>query len=278
MIELKNVTFSYTKHSRLFDDLSLNFESGKIYGLLGKNGTGKSTLIKIMAGLLHPSSGVCVANDENVFRRLPSVMQEIFVVPEEFHLPSIKMDRYVAINAPFYPNFDMNQFKLFRKEFELPDNRQLNTLSFGQKKKFLLAFGLSTNARLLFLDEPTNGLDIPSKSQLRKAIAMALNEEGSIVISTHQARDLESLIDTILIIENGKIVFNYGYDAITGKLSFEKSLTLNSDEEILYKEESLGGYKLVKKAKSTNETILDLELLFNAVISNPQIINEHFKN
>lgn len=278
MIQLKNVSFGYNSKAGLFNDLSLDFESGKIYGLLGKNGTGKTTMIKLLTGLLHPKSGSCLADGANVFNRIPSVMNNIFIVPEEFYVPSIKMEDYVKINSPFYPRFSMEQYQTFRKEFELPANKRLNTLSYGQKKKFMLAFGLATNVKLLFLDEPTNGLDIPSKSQLRKTIALALHEDRSIVISTHQARDLDSLIDTILIIEDGKIVFNYGYDDITGKLSFEKALTIEDENEIIYKEESLGGYKVVRKAKSAHESLLDLELLFNAVVSNHSEINNHFKN
>jgi ABC-2 type transport system ATP-binding protein len=278
MIQVQNVNFGYTKRSNLFKDLTLGFEPGKIYGLLGKNGTGKTTLIKLMAGLLEPRSGECVAEGKNVFRRLPSVMKDIFVIPEEYYLPAITMEQYVKINAPFYPKYNLEQYNKFVKEFELPANKKLNTLSYGQKKKFLLSFGLASNVRLLFLDEPTNGLDIPSKSQLRKIIAMALNDEMSIVISTHQARDLETLIDSILIIEDGEIVFNRDYNLITEKLSFEKMLTIDDESGILYKEDGIGGYRVVRKSTNKNETHLDLELLFNAVIAKHAEINEHFKN
>ena len=278
MIQLQNISFGYTKSKQLFRDLSLEFEPGKIYGLLGKNGTGKTTLIKIMAGLLQTNKGKCIADEQNVFDRAPSFLQNIFIVPEEFQLPSINMKEYVAINAPFYKYYSTEQFFEYAREFELPENKKLNKLSYGQKKKFLLSFGLATNARILFLDEPTNGLDIPSKSQLRKLIAKALTENRSIVISTHQARDLESLIDTILIIEDGNIVFNYEYNSITEKLSFEKALSLDNIDNVIYKEETLGGFKLVRMSDHDNNTLLDLELLFNAVIANHQQINAHFKN
>ena len=278
MIQLQNLSFGYTKGQHLFSEMNLGFEPGKIYGLLGKNGTGKTTLIKIMGGLLHPQSGKCLADGKNVFHRLPSILQEIFVIPEEYNLPAITMEQYIKINAPFYTKFNHEQYNEFVEEFELPANKKLHTLSYGQKKKFLLSFGLSTNVRMLFLDEPTNGLDIPSKSQLRKTIAMALNDDMSIIISTHQARDLESLIDTILIIEDGKIVFNQGYNSITDKLSFEKLLTLEEENGILYKEEGIGGYRVVRKTDNGGETLLDLELLFNAVIANYTEINELFKN
>lgn len=278
MIQLENIDFGYNSRSGLFKNLTLSFDSGRVYGLLGKNGTGKTTMIKLMTGLLKPKSGSCLADGTDVFKRTPSVMNNIFIVPEEFHVPSIKMEDFVNVNAPFYPRFSYEQYYKFREEFELPVNKKLNTLSYGQKKKFMLAFGLATNVKLLFLDEPTNGLDIPSKSQLRKTIASALHEDRSIVISTHQARDLESLIDTIVIVEDGQIVFNHGYEDITGKLSFEKTITIENDKEILYKEETLGGYKVVRRAKEAHESLLDLELLFNAVVSNYKEIDGHFKN
>lgn len=278
MIQLQNIRFGYKKKQILFNDLTLDFEPGKIYGLLGKNGTGKTTLIKIMAGLLQPNLGICTSSGTDVFKRTPSTLDNIFVVPEEFSLPSITMKQYVNINAPFYSNFNLEQFDTYSREFELPNNKKLNTLSFGQKKKFLLSFGLATNARLMFLDEPTNGLDIPSKSQLRKIVAKALTEERSIVISTHQARDLESLIDTILIIEDGKIIFNHDYNAVSDQLSFEKTVALEDLDNVIYSEETLGGYKVVRKSEEDTGTLLDLELLFNAVIANKASINQHFKN
>lgn len=277
-MQLKNVSFGYNTKAGLFKDLSLNLESGRIYGLLGKNGTGKTTMIKLMAGLLKPKAGVCIAKNTTVFKRIPKVLADIFIVPEEFFLPAIKMKEYVKINSPFYPKFSMEQLQSFIKAFELPSDKSLNKLSFGQKKKFMLAFGLATNVKLLFLDEPTNGLDIPSKSQLRKTVASALHEDRSIVISTHQARDLDSLIDTIIILEDGEIVFNYGYNEIAGKLSFGKTITLDSEPEIIYKEETLGGFKVVRKAKEAHESLIDLELLFNAVVNNHSEINQHFKN
>ena len=278
MIQLQHISFGYKKKQLLFDDLNLTFDSGKIYGLLGKNGTGKTTLIKIMAGLLQPGTGICTSNNEDVFKRLPSELNQLFVVPEEFSLPAITMNQYIGINASFYTNFNTAQFNRYAQEFELPDNKKLNTLSFGQKKKFLLAFGLATNTRILFLDEPTNGLDIPSKSQLRKIIAQSLTEERSIVISTHQARDLESLIDTILIIEDGQIIFNHEYNRVSETLAFEKAAAIDELTDVIYSEETLGGYKVVRSTEKDSGTLLDLELLFNAVIANKSDINQHFKN
>lgn len=276
MVHLENVTFTYSKHFKLFDNVNLKIKSGNIYGLLGKNGTGKSTLLKLMTGVLMPHSGSCQVFNEDATRRIPSVLSEFFIVPEEFLLPSVRMMCFVKMNASLYPKFSHDDFSNYLREFELTGNKRLNTLSFGQKKKFLLAFGLATNVKLLFLDEPTNGLDIPSKSQFRKIVSRALTEERSIVISTHQARDLESLIDTVIILDEGKVILNAPCSSITQKLEFGKVRNLDDVEEVLYKEDGIGGYKVVSAAVENDESDLDLELFFNAVISKRDTITKYF--
>ena len=276
MVNVENVTFAYTKHYNLFDNISLQLEPGNIYGLLGKNGTGKTTLFKLMTGVLMPQQGSCQVFNKDATKRIPSALSEYFIIPEEFLLPSIKMNDFVKINAPLYPKFSHEDFNEYLQEFEMSGNKRLQTLSFGQKKKFLLAFGLATNVKLLFLDEPTNGLDIPSKSQFRKTVAKALSDEKSIIISTHQARDLESLIDTIIILEDGKVIFKAPCSTVTQNLSFGKARNIEETEELVYKEDTVGGYKVMTKAGDEDETDLDLELFFNAVVNERQKVIDSF--
>ncbi len=278
MIQINDVTFGYSKYYKLFNQLNLELEPGNIYGLLGKNGTGKTTLIKLMTGLLMPHEGHCKVFNVDAGKRFPSVMANYFIVPEEFMLPSIKMDDYIRINSPFYPKFSATEYSMYLKDFELEGNKNLNTLSYGQKKKFLLAFGLATNVKLLFLDEPTNGLDIPSKSQFRKTVARSLNDEKSIIISTHQARDLESLIDSVIILESGKIIINSPCSLVTQKLAFGKVKSLDETNDFIYSEDALGGYKIVTKSNGKDESELDLELFFNAVISHVDDVTMLFNN
>ncbi|MBN2485428.1 MAG: ABC transporter ATP-binding protein [Bacteroidales bacterium] len=278
MINLENLVFGYSRHYRLFDNLSLQLGAGNIYGLLGKNGTGKTTLIKLMSGLLYPQGGTCSLFGNNASKRYPTDLSDLFIVPEEFALPSVKMDEFVKMNSPFYPKFSETGFRAYLSDFEVEGNKKLHTLSFGQKKKFLLSFALATNTKLLLLDEPTNGLDIPSKSQFRKTVARSLTDEKSILISTHQARDLESLIDNIIILDNGKILFNQPGSMATQKLFFGKTKHLDNSAQILYKEETLGGYKFVMPATGQEESVLDLELFFNAIVGNPGAIAPYFNN
>ena len=227
MIQIKNLSFGYKRKSYLFDDLSLHIPMGNIYGLLGRNGAGKTTLLKQMVGLLFPSKGECLIFDKPSQERLPEVLSEIYFIPEEFQLPSITMNAFTKMHAPFYPKFDHELLTNYLNEFEINTNAKLTSLSYGQKKKFLIAFGLATKTKILILDEPTNGLDIPSKSQFRRIIASSMDEKRSIVISTHQVRDLASLIDHIIILESGKVVFNQNTLEISSKLSFVQTKELD---------------------------------------------------
>lgn len=277
MIEIKQLQFSYSKGKKLFDNLDLSIHSGSIYGLLGKNGAGKTTLLRQLCGMLFPDSGICKVSGLDAAERSAQMLQDIYIVPEEFQLPEIGLKLYTRINSVFYPSFNHEQLSEYLKEFEIPENDKLSKLSYGQKKKFLIAFGLATNARLLIFDEPTNGLDIPSKSQFRKIIASCLDENRIFIISTHQVRDLENLIDTIVILEQGKIIFNRNVSDISVKLAFEHNLNGYSGEDILYSEEITGQRAGIVRNASGMETKVDLELLFNGVIKDSETINANFK-
>src|SRR6186713_469867 len=189
MISIQNLSFSYRKNKPLFEGLNLQLEAGHIYGLLGKNGAGKSSLLKQMAGLLFPQAGACKVMGYEARYRQPGFLSNLFMVPEEFYLPQVSIKSYLKTYAPFYPDFDNKAFNTYLTEFQIPLDQRLTEMSYGQKKKVLISFALAANTKVLIMDEPTNGLDIPSKSQFRKVIAAAVSDEKCIVISTHQVRD-----------------------------------------------------------------------------------------
>ena len=193
MISIDNLSFAYKKKP-VFDGLNLEFKAGHVYGLLGRNGTGKTSLLRNIAGLLFPKKGSITVNGCTPSKRLPIFLEDVFMVPEEFYLPDIPIATYIKNYAPFYPRFDNDKFNKYISVFEIPADSTLQNMSYGQKKKVLLAFAVATNARVLLMDEPTNGLDIMSKSQFRKILAEALDEERCIIISTHQVKDLENLL------------------------------------------------------------------------------------
>ncbi len=277
MVQIDNLHFGYTRKRPLFTNLDLQLLPGNIYGLLGMNGAGKTTLLKLIAGLVFPWEGQCKVNGFESRKRVPECLADICLIPEEYHLPPVRISRYVSLNAPFYERFDHEKLDWLLKEFQLDPEQKINQLSFGQKKKFLLAFGLSTSARVLLMDEPTNGLDIPSKSQFRRVIAASLNEEQSVVISTHQVRDLESLIDPVIIIDEGRIIFQQSLEAISSSLLFETLPEIKENKQPIYYEEALGGYAAIIPNNETKETKMDLELLFNGVVANANGVNKAFQ-
>lgn len=277
MIQIENLSFGYGQKRPLFKELNLSLPSGNIYGLLGKNGAGKSTLLKIISGLLFPTDGTLDVVGFRPKDRYPHFLNEIYLVTEEFHLPSMKIEQYLSLYSPFYPRFNRSLFDEYINEFKLPRDQKLNALSYGQKKNFLLSFGLATDCKLLILDEPTNGLDIPSKSQFRKIVANAIHEDRSFIISTHQVRDMENLIDPIIILDEGKIVFFENYETISKKLSITRQTELPNNNILVYAESYLGAYTVVTENKTMEETSMNLEILFNAVVSNKSKINEIFK-
>jgi ABC-2 type transport system ATP-binding protein len=213
MIEIKNMSFKYANHTGLsfgkkqktpnnrnvFSKLNLTIENDRIYGLLGKNGTGKSTLLYLICGLLRPTAGTVTFDGNETKKRLPDTLRDIFIVPEEFDLPPLSLDEFIKLNAPFYPNFDREVLERCLHDFEMPRFARLDELSMGQKKKVYVSFALAAGTRLLLMDEPTNGLDIPSKSQFRRVVTGAMTDGRTIIISTHQVHDVEQLLDHILI-------------------------------------------------------------------------------
>lgn len=266
MVELDNLGFSWPRAQQpLFDGVTLQLPAGSICGLLGPNGAGKSTLLKLMAGLLFPQQGRCRVLGQDPSRRNPACLADIFLLPEEFALPALTADQYAWRYASFYPRFDHARLHALLQEFELPLTQKLNTLSQGQKKKFLLAFGIATNTRLLIMDEPTNGLDIPSKAQFRRVLLKHWDEQRSFLISTHQVHDFDGLIDAIAIIDKGHILLHETLETLTQR--YVMSLESAPPQDALYFEESLNGYGVVRRNPGHVDSRLDLGLLYGLVTS-----------
>ncbi len=276
MISIRKLEFSYgKKQPPLFHNLDCELQAGSIVGLLGKNGAGKTTLIKLMIGLLFPTGGRVEILDQDPAKRLPSMLENIYFLPEEFNIPSISINNYVKANAGFYPRFDSDLLRRLVSAFELPETKSLQKLSYGQKKKFLISFALSTKCRLLVLDEPTNGLDIPSKSIFRKVVAGSLDDDQLVIISTHQVRDVENLIDRLLMLENGNFILQKDLMDISAKLNFTTASSATG-ESILYSEMVPGGYRIITPSTNGSSSV-DIELLFNAISSGTEKIKEYVR-
>ena len=279
MIHFEKVDFSYSSRVKLLLDLNLRFEPGRIHGLLGKNGEGKSTLLKLIAGLLFPQKGKVEAMGFTPSKRNAEMLREIYFLPEELPHHTLSISRFEQVYAPFYPNFSAELFDACLKEFEIPSKDwKMNKLSYGQKKKIIVAFGLATRTKILLMDEPTNGLDIPSKGQFRRMVASAVDENRCIIISTHQVRDLDSLIDRLVIMDHHEIALNETIETITDHLLFRVQDAERKDVPVVYSEDTLRGVYQVCENINKEDSKLDIELLFNAVCANKKQIQQIFNH
>lgn len=277
MLQVENISFSYGRRKpEVLSDFSFSLEKGRVYGLLGKNGVGKSTLLYLMCGLLTPKHGRVMYHGVDMRRRLPETLRDVFLVPEEFDLPAVSLVQFVELNSPFYPNFSKEDMMTYLHLFEMDWNIHLGGLSMGQKKKVFMSFALATHTSLLLMDEPTNGLDIMAKSQFRKFIASVMSDERTIVISTHQVRDIDNVLDHVVIMNNSRVLLDESIARVTERLAFVESDSPALAEEALYKLPSVQGNSLLLPNREGVETKLNLELLFGAVLANPEKIKELF--
>ena len=264
MLQVENISFSYRRGKKeVLHDFSLSLERGRVYGLLGKNGAGKSTLLYLMSGLLTPKSGKIMYHDTDVRRRLPITLQDMFLVPEEFELPPISL----------VSKEDMVKYLHY---FEMEQDIDLGALSMGQKKKVFMSFALATHTSLLIMDEPTNGLDIPGKSQFRKFIASGMSDDRTIIISTHQVRDIDKILDHVVIMDNSNVLLDASTANICSKFLFVESDDRTLAEAAIYTLPSIQGNFLMLPNTDDEESEINLELLFGAALTDPEKIKGMF--
>jgi ABC-2 type transport system ATP-binding protein len=264
MIQIQDLDFAYKKGYPIFTRLNLTLNPGHIYGLLGKNGAGKSTLLKCISGLAFPKAGKCLINGMNAAKRSVAVLEDLYFLAEEIYVPALTSAQFLNRTAAFYPKFSLTDYYAYLKLLDVDPAAVMDKMSYGQQKKAIIAFGLATNTGILIMDEPTNGLDIPSKVQFRKLIASVLNDERCIIISTHQVRDLDSLIDTVLILDDHRIVLENSVDTLTESLVFGVYPD-TTGLPVLYEEDTMRGKYAILRNTGEKFSKLDLELLFNAV-------------
>lgn len=277
MLEVKNLSFSYGRRKEMvLEDFSLTLQKGAVYGLLGKNGMGKSTLLYLMSGLLRPQKGQVLYKGLEVVKRYPETLQDMFLVPEEVVLPNVKLKQYVKLNASFYPKFSGEVLKACLNDFGMSEDLELGALSMGQKKKVFICFALATNTSLLLMDEPTNGLDIPSKSQFRKMIATNMSDEKAVILSTHQVRDIDSLLDHVLIIDEKQLLLNESVANICDKIYFAEQGANEPADEALYVQPSVLGNHVVLPNTCHEDSNMNLEVLFNAMLAEREKMQQMF--
>lgn len=279
MLEINDITYSYSKRKNpVVKNYSLSILPGTICGLLGRNGAGKSTLLYLITGLLKPQQGSINYNGFSPWNRQVDFLNDVFIVPEEFFLPNVKLSEFVKTMTPFYPKFRMDDLEKHLYTFEMTPDVHLGQLSMGQKKRVFISFALACNTSLLILDEPTNGLDIPGKRLFRKAVLNGMTDDRTIIISTHQVYDVEKIIDHVVITDTDGVLLDSKMFDISNKLKFSFTTDRNRASVALVALDAPGGANIVELSDGNEETEINLETLFELTRQNPEIITRLFPN
>ena len=258
--------------------IDLVIRKGEIHAVMGANGAGKSTLSAVLAGKpdYKVTSGSIIFNGEETSKRLPSTLADIFIVTEEYELPRLTINEYREANKIFYPNFSDEIFDECLKNFGIESNdAPLRTLSMGTQKKVFISFALATQTKLLLMDEPSNGLDIPSKAQFRKAIMLGMNDERTIIVATHQVRDVDAILDNIIIVNDKKVQLDMSVADIEKHLLFGDHTPTEMPSDTIFAQPSARGNYTISPNDGTKDS--SIELLFNALIETPEKIKALLK-
>ena len=273
MITTKNLTFGYSSKRNVLKSITLELGEGHIHGLLGCNGIGKTTLLKIICGIMRPTEGEVLVDGIVPSTRKPQLFSELMIIPEEFSLPNISLECYAKVTSPLYPRFDMGQMRGYCQELGVDVSERLHSMSMGQRKKAYIAFALACNVKMLIMDEPTNGLDIPSKSVFRRLLAGYVDDSRMVLISTHQVADVEQLLDNIVILDGEGVALNATTAEICRRLKFGRAA---EGDSVIYSERTIAGDMAVMESDGEDDTQLNIELLFNATSANRAAIVKLF--
>jgi ABC-2 type transport system ATP-binding protein len=274
MIKIENLGFSYGDNVVL-KNITMTLEEGRIYGLLGENGVGKTTLLTLLCGLKQPKAGEITIDGHTPYKREPSFLSDQYYLSDEVSAINMRAEEYAKSYGKFWDKFDMGKFLEIMEIFENDASQKMNRMSFGQLKKTYISFALACNCRYIFMDEPTNGLDIPSKAQFRKAVTKYTSEDSTLLISTHQVRDLENIIDPIIILDRQDVLLNASIREIAEKLTFDYSNERNPNA--LYSEMTPGGCVQVYPNTGSEESKVNIEALFNTVHLHKELIKGMFR-
>lgn len=273
MVSINDLGFSYG-NKLVLKNITMTLEEGRIYGLLGENGVGKTTLLSILCGLKKPSAGSVLTDGRKPFDREPALLTEQYYLSDDNAPVHMKAVEYAKNYGKFWEKFEISKFLELMEIFETDPHQMMDRMSTGQLKKTYICFALACNTRYLYMDEPTNGLDIPSKAQFRKALAKYTREDSVVLISTHQVRDLENIIDPIIILDRQDVLLNATLQEISEKLYFDYSSEVK--EGALYSELIPGGCIQVSNNTTGQESKVSIEALFNTAHKHKELIKNVF--
>ena len=214
LLEIKNLYKNYGE-KQVLNNITLTVPRGKIIGLLGKNGTGKTTLIKLINGLLTPTEGEIIFEGEKIG---PQSKLNIAYLPERTYLDkSMTINETLKFFKEFYSNFNIDKAKDLLKKLDLDENQKIIKMSKGMQEKVQLVLVMSRKADLYILDEPLGGVDPATRDYILDTILTNFNEGASIIISTHLISDIERILDEVIFIDKGEIKLISDADELRNK-------------------------------------------------------------
>lgn len=264
MINIENLSYNYYKGYKALDNINAQLGAG-VHLLLGENGAGKTTLLHVIAGLLFAKEGSCEIDGNDISKRRPCDLSKVFFMPEDITFPAKCINDFAKLHSQFYPTFNEDLFRKNLEIFNLTGNESFGSLSLGNRKKANLAYVMALGTEVLLLDEPTNGLDINAKKDLLKIMVGSLNENQTVIVSTHTVWDLKNLFESVMMLRRGNLLLSMSTEEIGRKLSFVSSTSPNPNA--LYMEQDMNGFRSIEKNIDGNETEINFALIYSALMS-----------
>ena len=218
MIKVKNVTKTFDGYTAL-NGLDINVKKGSVYGLVGPNGAGKTTIIKHMAGVYIPDSGVVEIDGENVFENTLIKNRMVFISDDLYFFPGYSIKDMASFYKGIYPNWDEEKFKSLSRVFKIDIKRPVRRLSKGMQKQVAFWLGLCAMPDVMLLDEPVDGLDPVMRRNVWSLILAEVEKRGmTVLVSSHNLRELEDVCDHVGIMHKGKIAIEKALDEVRGNI------------------------------------------------------------
>lgn len=211
MIDIINVSKKFGKNYAL-NDVSFQIEEGKIIGIFGINGVGKSTILKSIAGIIRPDKGQILIDGETINSKLYNKIA--FVPDTDTYFPHLTIKETFAFMKEFYRNWDEDKAYNMLKIFNLTDDKIISDLSKGNRARVKIILGFAQSAKYILLDEPFSGIDIFKREEFIKAMVEFISPDQSIIITTHEINEIEEIIEEVIILHEGKVVFDFNVEEV----------------------------------------------------------------
>lgn len=219
MIELKNVTKEFDDGFKALDDVSLSIEKGSAFGLLGSNGAGKSTILRLVSGIYRQEKGEVLVDGEGIFDNTKMKSRIFFINDETIQFSSYTLKKLKDLYKGFYPNFSEELFESLREKIKLPLDKKLNQFSKGMKRQAVVIIGLACQPEYLMMDEAFDGIDPAMRIIVKRMLVDAMiDREMTIIISSHNLKEISEICDTVTFIHHGKVLFAKSVDAVKNEI------------------------------------------------------------